>query len=282
MSKRIKTHRKKDKWDEYARLALETFIIAVSIFACIYLLDIVDTPSKLGIVNENNSKEWLRFSINYFGTIAASFISFIGAIMAVSMTIEKQNEFRKEDNRKRVLPIAKIGFCTKKQPLDGSNRQVVVKQKSSGHYSQERANTHNNLQIQLSNVGEREMYDARIKILENEDFLPSKEQEIAPIVYSKEASYFSMTIDAVMPKLNRDSQSDIVSDQDNDNILKSEITFLILYKDCYDNKYRQSFTIEVSYNVMRSKIAGKSYVFKDFENSEIQSCRVVSAPQKID
>ena len=79
----MKVKRKKDKWDEYVKITAGAFVAAILIFVCIYIFDITDMPSKFGLVNENNSKEWLAFSISFFGAVAASYIGFIGASLGL-------------------------------------------------------------------------------------------------------------------------------------------------------------------------------------------------------
>ena len=206
---------KKDKWDEYVKIAKWTFIVALLIFGYIYFLDLTDSPSRLGIVNGNNSKEWLNFSITYFGTIAASFIGFIGAIMAVSITIEKQNEFRKEDSRKNVLPLVKvksntssIKFTTTISPmidLANDNKTIAF------------------IALSFENVGQREMYDIWVGGVKHSSKINNGYCNIAPILYKN------------------DRYSDIITSAINceEEVKTVNISFRIYFKDCYNNWYYQ-------------------------------------------
>ena len=174
----FKKSEKKDKWDEYIKIAKWTFIIALLIFGCIYFLDITDSPSRLGIVNSENSKEWLNFSVNYFDTIAASFIGFIGAIMAVSITIEKQNEFRKEDSRKNVLPLIKVETNTLLIKSTTTIPPIIDLAKND--------KTTAFIALSFENVGQREMYDVWVGGVKHYSKGSKNYCSIAPILYKKD------------------------------------------------------------------------------------------------
>lgn len=209
---------KKDKWDEYIKIAKWTFIVALLIFGCIYLLDVTDSPSRLGIVNSDNSKEWLNFSINYFGTIAASFIGFIGAIMAVSITIEKQNEFRKEDSRKNVLPLIKVETNTSSIKSTTTIPPIIDLAKNN--------KTITFIALSFENVGQREMYDIWVGGVKHYSKGSKNYCNIAPILYKK------------------DKYSDLIASAiDCEKEAKTvEISFRIYFRDCYDNWYYQEIS----------------------------------------
>lgn len=211
----MKVKRKKDKWDEYIKIAKWTFIVALLIFGCIYFLDVTDSPSKLGIVNSENSKEWLNFSINYFGAIAASFIGFIGAIMAVSMTMEKQNEFRKETSRKNVLPLIKVKANTAAINIEKSIPPIIEPPK------EEQAMLL--IAISFKNVGQREMYDIWLGGIKCGSEESDNYCEIAPILYKGD-------------KCNEHVKTVVKRQQGQGTV---EISFRIYFKDCYENWYFQ-------------------------------------------
>ncbi len=210
--------RTNDKWDEYTKLACITFTVAILIFLSIFLIDASNLPTKLGIVDSSNSKEWLNFCINYFGAIAASFIGFIGAIMAVNITLEKQNEFRQEDSRKNALPLIKVKTDTS-----------ALKSKSTLSPIIELARENKItifIALSFKNVGQREMYNIWIGGVKQSNWKSEKYCQIAPILYKG------------------DTYSDIISSSvpGQDDIKTINILFKIYYKDCYDNWYYQKIS----------------------------------------
>lgn len=206
---------KKDKWDEYAKIASCAFILAILFFTIIYLIDVTDSASKMGLVNADNSKDWLNFSISYFGSIAASFIGFIGAIMAVSITIEKQNEFRKEDNRKDVLPLVRVKADA--TILSAKNKIFPIIE-----YAGDGGTT---LFISLSfkNVGQREMYDVWVGGVKYGSKESNYYCKILPILYVNEGY--------------SDHLSSAIYCHPNEKFVN--VSFKIYFKDCYDNWYYQ-------------------------------------------
>lgn len=210
-------HHRSDKWSIYTKIASVTFIAAVLLLVCIYLLDASNTPSKIGIVDKGNSRDWLEYTVVYFGTIMASFIGFIGAIMAVSLTLEKQNEFRKEDSRKSVLPLAKVSKAhpAYEEPYPFPSIIDVAKKDQTILL----------LPIAIENVGQREMYDIYI----------------GGVCCGKERgnSYHS-----VLPILYKGDQYSecFVSSIKNSGEKAIDISLKIYFKDCYDNCYYQELS----------------------------------------
>ena len=222
------------KWSAYVKLACATFTIVILLLACIYWLDSSNTPSKLGVVTKENSKEWLNYTVSYFGTIAASFVGFIGAIMAVLLTLKKQNEFRKEDSRKNVLPLIKVAkarpACEDPSPfppiIDAAKEDQTVLL----------------LPITLENVGQREMYDIWLGGVCSNKGRSNNYYKVLPILYKG------------------DQYSDcFISSVDSSSEESINISLRIYFKDCYDNWYYQELSgmgigDKISYKIVDFKV----------------------------
>ena len=133
--------KEKDFYEDNARLAYQAFIFAGLIFASIYLLDYCDMASKIGLVNKANSKDWLAYTVTFLSNYAGAFIGFVGAIMAINLSTEKQAEFREEDNRLNALPMIKI---------ESSGEEIVTFPDGEEELS---------IYISISNAGNRELYN---------------------------------------------------------------------------------------------------------------------------
>lgn len=234
----MKVKRKKDKWDEYVKITAGAFVAAILIFVCIYIFDITDMPSKFGLVNENNSKEWLAFSISFFGAVAASYIGFIGAIMAVSMTAEKQNEFRKEDNRKKVLPLIKVKTNTATANIEKGIPPIIELPK------EEQATLL--IAISFKNVGQREMYDVWLGGIKYDTEKSDNYCKIVPILY-KDDEYNEYN-EYITSAIERRQKGEVLG-----------ISFKIYFRDCYENWYFQEITGKSTGGV------GKRYKVDTFE-----------------
>ena len=99
---------KKQNADEYVNIVKWAFAVAALTIIAIYTFDVLDVPTRMGLISPENSREWLDNIVGYFGIIAGAFIGFFSAIIPVKITLERQEEVRKEDNAKRVLPLVKI------------------------------------------------------------------------------------------------------------------------------------------------------------------------------
>lgn len=242
--KRKKTE-KKDEWDKVLKSIRIAFCASTLVFACIYIFDITDFPSKIGIVNQENSKSWLQYSIDFFGPVAAAFIGFIGGMMSVFITIKKQDEFRKEENRKNVLPLIKVKDKVKRISsinLLGDN----VKGYCSGFTFPiidlaKDGETILIINLEFENVGQREMYDVWLGGIGSDFKKSNNYYEIAPILYQgdKYKNYLSSAVYCPNGEKTID------------------ISFKIYFRDCYDNWYFQKINGKGSF-------ASNSYLIDNF------------------
>ncbi len=211
----------------FVRILLLAFVFSVFVFLCIYLLDMTNFPSKHGIVNDENSQTWLKLCVEYFGPVVGSFVGFAGTVFAVLIPIMKQNENRKEDSRKNVLPLIKVKDKVDvvlparylpgdvKGPGDGCFSSIIDVLGDGKTILQ--------IKLFLKNVGQREMYDIWVGGIkcgseENDGYC-----NIMPILYKGE-EYMNCLSSAVFKHGNNKTV---------------EITFRIYFKDCYDNWYYQ-------------------------------------------
>lgn len=211
---RSKQKKAGDFYDEHVRLACATFGISVLVFIIIYMFDKLDTASLLGLVNAQNSKKWLEFTVNYFGMVSSAFIGFIGAIMAVNLTLKKESEFRKETSRKNVMPLIKI-----KMSSIGIDEKTSVAIESPD----KKRRTVLSIPLSFKNVGQREMYDVWVGGVKCGSEESGKYRKIAPIIYKNDS--YSNRIESA---INERRQSNDV-----------KISFKVYFRDCYENWYYQ-------------------------------------------
>lgn len=231
----IKNMNKNKTFGLYIKIVFCTFALSLLVFACIYLFDVMDLPSKLGIVDGDNSKTWLEYSIEYFGPITAAFISFIGAIMAVSVSLNKETEFRKEDNRKNVLPLIKIKEKNRKISLDGPLSKSVKGADGDFNFPIiELARDNETMMIMnlsIENVGQREMYDVWIGGVNHMGRESKKYCRVTPVLYRNEKYTNCVFASTDCPR----------------DLRNVTISFRVYYRDCYDNWYYQIISGTGSY-----------------------------------
>lgn len=198
--------KEKDFYEDNARLAYQAFIFAGLIFASIYLLDYCDMASKIGLVNKANSKDWLAYTVTFLSNYAGAFIGFVGAIMAINLSTEKQAEFREEDNRLNALPMIKI---------ESSGEEIVTFPDGEEELS---------IYISISNAGNRELYNLWINGFAESNKKSNKFEAVAPILYGKNGDTITITPRFLSGPTN--------------------CTASAFFKDCYDNWYSQEISAE--------------------------------------
>ena len=235
----------KDDWDKILKSIRLTFCASILVFACIYLFDITDFPSKIGIVNQENSKSWLQYSIDFFGPVAAAFIGFIGGIMSVFITIKKQGEYKKEESRKNVLPLVKVKDRVKRiPPINISGDDIKGFSDNFAFPIIDLARDEEAfliINLEFENVGQREMYDVWVGGVESSLRTSKNYHKIASILYKgdKYKNYLSSAVSCPNGEKTID------------------ISFKIYYKDCYDNWYFQRINGKGSF-------ASNSYLIDNF------------------
>lgn len=212
------SNNEKNNADDYVKIAIGAFVIALLILVVIWIADITDFPSNIGIVNESNSHDWRNMVIEYFGAVSSAFIGFIAAIMAVGITLNRQEKIRIEDNAKNALPLVKISSI-----LDFSSIKTEIMLNAQDVNKDQRILE---MRFKISNAGQREMYDIWIGDYVSESFKLSKRGYISPILYKDDNPLYT-SVRLYQP---------IGPDADEDIFLAK---FKVFFKDCYGNWYYQ-------------------------------------------
>lgn len=249
----------------------------IIIFSCVgilCILDIFDIPSKLGFLTkpvELNS--WVSLAITSLFVIFSAVIT----IRSVILSIQNQETQRKEDNEKAVLPMGKIEKPSEQNIRREEDGLISVCSIYNKKGKTEKIDSYKYIKLNFKNVGVREMYNTKIKIVENEHFSSSDYQELSPIIYSNDAALIAFNIATKRPVIENNSTVEDIGG----NIVKSiaPIIFDVYYTDCYGDSYKQRFQVEVTYRWFRIIETKKTY--KDFENPELAGFKVVSAPEKV-
>lgn len=205
---------KKKNTGEYVDIVKWAFVIAALIIFTVYAFDALDVPTRMGLVSPENSREWLDNIVGYFGIIAGAFIGFFSAMIPVKITLERQEEIRREDNAKRVLPLVKIDTWQPSQLGDPVIEKIDF---DKGN------NTSIGLYFAIQNVGLREMYDVWCDDFCGDVKRKRKRANIAEIIYKDEWAR-----EDYMLQVNRLVQSGTM-----------DLRFRVHFKDCYGNGYYQ-------------------------------------------
>lgn len=255
-------------------------IIAVVLFVLflmsIIVFDVLNIPSRIiGMKREMlELNSWVNLVISSIVAVFAAFIAAYATIKSVSMTIKKQEDDRKEDNRKDVLPMIRID-CLSKQKMT-SRKEVCVKQKIDKPLKKLKSFQCNGyIKIPIKNVGLREMYDVHVLFEDSEDFVGSEEEQfLVPILYKDDLVYMLISIITFMPKSIDESETEFVDDYHN----TVKLFFSILFTDCFGNKYKQKFSIDIAYDYLRIVSGRDKGLYRDYENASWVDFETLSAP----
>lgn len=232
---------RKMKHDPALKIILGCLFVIVGAFVVIFLLDFSNLPTDIKIVDPANSREWLGHLVGYVGAVVGAFLGSVATLLAVRMTIDKQEKNRREDNAKDVLPLIEISNYFGHDYLG----------LGSMDYGDEKDN-YVMLHFTTTNVGEREMYSPTIRYCYvNGKCMKDANKILSPIIYkNKEHNYcYSLKIDLLK------------NDYD-----CFELFFDIYFSDCYENLYCQKIKCRCERH--------SSSNFFDAEQYE-----VISAPQ---
>ena len=219
MKKRIRN--KKTSEDEYIDIIKCALVVVGLILFAIYAFDMLDVPTRIGLVSAENSREWLTNIISYVGIVAGAFIGFFSAMIPVKIMLGKQEEDRKEDNAKKVLPLVKIDAW--QSSLLGDS----IFEKMEFDFDK-RKDTSIWLHFAIQNVGLREMYDVWCDDFCGDIKRKKKRVDIAEIIYKDDWSGKDYTL-----QVSRLIQSK-----------KIDLRFKVHFKDCYGNRYYQMVKCE--------------------------------------
>jgi len=258
---------KKDSFFTSSKFIIILFCTIIAL--CI--LDITNTPTRIGF-DTIELNPWTNLAITSIFVIFSAVIT----IRSVLLSMKNQENQRKEDNEKAVLPMGKIEKPSEQSSRREDDATVSVVSKYTKKGKTETIPTYKYIRFAFRNVGVREMYDVSIQFEENEHFAASERQAIAPIIYANDT-----VIIAIGPITKRPVTGnyvvEVITAGNNKGIVP--IDFYIYYSDCYKNKYKQLFQIDTIHDWMKIVDTGK--LFMDFENPQLSGFRVLSAPEKI-
>lgn len=256
--------------------------IALAVFLTIFpivwfILDITNTPSKLGLPLNSVPGQWSVVLIGYFASALSALAGFIATAYSVNKSIEHQNQVRKQDNAIAVLPLVGVE-CTNN--LIGQEGEVEVE---CIYLPQENAlekdcvinEIFENpfLKFSFMNKGQREMYNLRLLLKEREKAKSNKKDLIIfPVVYPSDKKIISIKLKVSIP-CNKDGTK-----LEHTGYLEYEsepASIEFFFDDCYGNTYSQLVELQIECKVC--KINGKKYKF--YDDSSILECKVISAPK---
>ena len=88
-----------------------TLVIFLAIFPIVwFILDIANTPSKLGLPLNSVPGQWSIVLIGYFASALSAIAGFIATAYSVNKSIEHQNQVRKQDNTIAALPLISVEY----------------------------------------------------------------------------------------------------------------------------------------------------------------------------
>lgn len=250
----------------YSWVTLGILLLLLIIFPSVwFLLDASNLLSTWGIIGYNNPpSEWSGVLIGYFGSAFAAVAGYI----AVILSLKKQEDARKEDNAKEVLPL-----LSAEPYYEAVSEPVIV---TNGDYESASLNTATGGILKLQNVGMREMYDLRVINMES-DRLESAvtNVEITPILYKDGSIY--VCIYPVM-KGTLDGKSLRIREKTFNTYGKLGLPINIAfgYQDCYGNKYIQNFKLICMSQINISECHSDTIVYT---GTTIERCDIVSAPK---
>ena len=95
------------------------YIIIISIPIILYYLDLWNIPSRLNLIKNMNSQNWLNFLFTYVSTIVSSVIGVTASIYIAFIQIRKNNEDNekrdKENLRVQNMPLLKYNINTERK-----------------------------------------------------------------------------------------------------------------------------------------------------------------------
>lgn len=256
----------------YSQETLLLLLLLLVIFpGAWFLIDRFNLPSILGIIDFNNPpSEWSVIFTGYFGSALAA----IAGYVAVILSLRKQEDARKEDNAKEVLPLISVSATI---PNDLWNRPAIylkhtIQSKNGDSTAEEEKPSLHPSQngVLLKNVGMREMYDVKLVGVESDFFTSSSSSiELAPILYKDNTIAFDIMLEANGPQ----SKYTAIINRTFKNRSYARVIVDVSYKDCYGNCYIQKIELKIFYN-----FEARNIPHLIFSGAGVEDCSVVSAP----
>lgn len=105
------------------------YVIIISIPIILYYLDLWNIPSKLNLMKNIDSQNWLVFLFTYISTIFSSVIGVTASIYIAFVQIRKNNEDNekrdKENLRVQNMPLLKYGIDTERK-CEGDLSDLII------------------------------------------------------------------------------------------------------------------------------------------------------------
>lgn len=137
-------------------IAYITLTIVIFTILFIYYLDRYNIPTKLNLIANINSQNWLSFLGNYFGAVIGAVIGALVAVWTTLYQIKKnneQNEIRDKENlRVQNMPIIKYEVNSERRGTGELNELLLTNVENSDGYAYE-------FNIIIKNISENSIKD---------------------------------------------------------------------------------------------------------------------------
>lgn len=250
-------------------------VLIIAVFPITWLaVDGLDWLTRIGVMNfiSQEPSAWTNAFLGYFASAFAATAGYF----AVLITIYKQEESRREDKRKEVLPLIEVNKNS--SSTDAGMLHIIT----NGDAEKVNLNPSNGALFNLKNVGMREMYNVAITDISC-DLLDNQIQEIqiSPIIY-KGSSITARLQPIIIGDFSEKQTIDPIKKNGQitlDPRIPTHFTINVSYQDCYNNQYKQKIKIEtlVRANLLESK-DDKNITYDD---TTIKNIEILSAPELI-
>lgn len=263
------------KKNKYIYLILPIIIIC-SIIVGLYILDEMNIPSRYGFFSNSNSQLWLDILYTTLITLFSALLGAYATIKSVEMTIKDQDKSRKEDNRINVLPLLDIVYedISPDYRHDYFQFDYVFTNNSKQKHRKNISDTAF-ITFAIKNVGQRELYDLHIANFNSHFFKEFDKEyvhEMNKMIYK----------DGILPLNFSFYELGSYDDEDNSDYdaydtLISGISFDCYFKDCFNNWYKQSLSINIFHSIEKDTPLDERAL-----NVSISKASIDSPPQLID
>lgn len=247
---------------------IQLFICGIGIIILfpiiIFYMDLFNFPSKMGLTNNVNYYEWLNIIFTYSVSILSALIGAYMTIRSVKLSISEQEKVRKEDEKKKALPLLKISEGLYDYRHKYIQFNCFITNESNKRVRKDIEDTAN-ITIRLINVGMRELYDLYICNIQSDVFKEdSLNYIVCPIIYKDD----DVCINFYFYEMGN-YDNDKTCDKYHTKI--SFMRFDCYFKDCYNNWYYQKFKIGLMYNLDKNIPENKKALNISINNTEIDS-----------
>lgn len=236
-----------------------------------FYLDFYNVPSKIGWINNINSNEWLNIIFTYAVGILSALIGAYMTIRSVKMSIDEQEKVRKEEEKKKALPLLKISAVEQYDYRYKYMQFSCFFTEESKERKRKNISDTANVTIKLENVGMRELYDLYIGDIQSSVFKEDNEyHKMHPIIYKDDYVCINLNF-YEMGNYDKD-----LSDEKYHTMINF-MTFNCYFKDCYNNWYYQTLQVSLMYN-LKKDVPIKERAL----NISVSNTEIISPPIEID